>query len=70
MGNETLMEHLAMRLGIEPGGTTADGIFTLLPCSCLGNCGCAPAIMIGETMYEKLTLENVEEILEKEKMSP
>jgi NADH-quinone oxidoreductase subunit E len=67
MGNETLMEHLAKRLGVVSGGTTVDGIFTLLPCSCLGNCGCAPALMIGETMYEKVSPEKVDEIIDQER---
>jgi len=69
MGNEELMARLAQQLDIEPGGTTADGKFTLLPCSCLGNCGCAPAMLVGENMYEKLTPEKADEILEKEKKS-
>jgi NADH-quinone oxidoreductase subunit E len=67
MGNEELMAQLSKRLDVEPGGTTADGSFTLLPCSCLGNCGAAPAMMVGESMYEKLTPDKADEILEKEK---
>jgi|SRR5208337_901412 NADH-quinone oxidoreductase subunit E len=70
MGDEELMAHLVKRLGVEPGGTTPDGMFTLLPCSCLGNCGNAPAMMVGENMYENLTQEKADEILEKEKMLP
>jgi len=70
MGDEELMAHLVKRLGVEPGGTTTDGMFTLLPCSCLGNCGTAPAMMVGENMYENLTQEKADEILEKEKMTP
>jgi NADH-quinone oxidoreductase subunit E len=70
MGDEELMAHLVKRLGVEPGGTTTDGMFTLLPCSCLGNCGNAPAMMVGENMYENLTPDNADEILEKEKMAP
>jgi NADH-quinone oxidoreductase subunit E len=70
MGDEELMAHLVKRLGVEPGGTTTDGMFTLLPCSCLGNCGNAPAMMVGENMYENLTQEKADEILEKEKMTP
>ena len=70
MGDEELMAHLVKRLGVEPGGTTTDGMFTLLPCSCLGNCGNAPAMMVGENMYENLTPDKADEILEKEKMSP
>ena len=69
MGNEELMAHIAQRLEVEPGGTTADGKFTLLPCSCLGNCGCSPAMLVGENMYEKLTPENADEILVKERQS-
>jgi NADH-quinone oxidoreductase subunit E len=67
MGCETLMEHMAKRLGVEPGGTTADGIFTLLPCSCLGNCGNGPAMMLGDNMYEKLTPDEADKILEIER---
>jgi NADH-quinone oxidoreductase subunit E len=67
MGCETLMAHIAKKLGVEPGGTTADGMFTLLPCSCLGNCGNGPAMMLGDNMYEKLTPDEADRILEKER---
>jgi len=68
VGSETLLEQLAKRLGVEPGGTTADGMVTLLPCSCLGNCGNGPAMMMGDAIFEKLTLEKVMEILENERV--
>ena len=45
---ETLLKKFETQLGITVGSTTADGNFTLLPCCCLGNCGHAPAVMIGE----------------------
>jgi NADH-quinone oxidoreductase subunit E len=64
---ETLMEQIAKRLGVEPGGTTVDGMFTLLPCSCLGNCGNGPTMMIGDEVFGNLTLEKTFEILEKER---
>ncbi len=67
VGYETLMAHLGRRLGVGPGGTTADGMFTLLPCACLGMCGDGPAMMIGETLYGKVTPEIADEILEKER---
>jgi NADH-quinone oxidoreductase subunit E len=67
MGCETLMDHLAQRFGVEPGGTTADGMLTLLPCACLGMCGDGPALMVGETLYGKVTPEKANEILEKER---
>lgn len=67
VGFETLMAHLGKRLGVEPGGTTADGMFTLLPCACLGLCGDGPALMVGETLYGKVTPERAEEILAEER---
>jgi NADH-quinone oxidoreductase subunit E len=63
VGGESLLHHLCSKLGIAPGETTPDGIFTLLPCACLGNCGDGPAMMIGDTLYGPVTLERVEEIL-------
>ncbi|RNC66345.1 MAG: NADH-quinone oxidoreductase subunit NuoE [Desulfuromonadales bacterium] len=66
LGGESLMAHLARQLGIEPGGTTADGMFTLLPCCCLGNCGDAPTLMIGDTLYGLVTPEKADEIVGKE----
>ena len=56
-GGETLLESLAQLLKIEPGSTTADGVITLLPCSCLGNCGEAPCMMVGEKQYGRMTPE-------------
>ena len=67
MGGESLMRHIANLLGIEAGGTTSDGIFTLLPCCCLGNCGQAPAMMIGDTHYGDLNPERAAEILQLER---
>ena len=67
MGGESLLEHLASTLGIRPGETTADGAFTLLPCCCLGNCGEAPAMMIGDTLHGRLTPEKAGEILARER---
>jgi NADH-quinone oxidoreductase subunit E len=66
-GAEDLYNYLQEKLGIAPGETTADGIFTLLPTCCLGACGEAPAMMIGLTTYGNLTRERVDAILEMER---
>lgn len=63
MGGESLLAHIAGLLGIRAGGTTPDGEFTLLPCCCLGNCGQAPSLMIGDTIHGGVTVENASEIL-------
>ena|ERR1039457_2630913 len=69
MDGDSLMAHAAARLAVKPGETTADGAFTLLPCCCLGNCGDAPAMMVGDTLYGLLVPEKLDEILEKERKS-
>jgi NADH-quinone oxidoreductase subunit E len=67
VGCDEILEHLKRRLGVDEGGTSEDGMFTLVPCACLGNCGEGPTMMIGDTLYGRLTDERVDEILEKEK---
>jgi len=63
VGGETLLRHFERLLGITVGTTTADGMFTLLPCCCLGNCGKAPAVMVGERQFGPVTLEQAETML-------
>ena len=63
VGSDRIMDHLRKRLSIEPGGTTDDGQFTLIPCACLGNCGEGPTMMIGDTLYGRLTTGRLDEIL-------
>jgi NADH-quinone oxidoreductase subunit E len=51
LGADDLRDGLTRRLGIQPGETTPDGRYTLLPICCLGACDHAPALMIeGETV--------------------
>jgi NADH-quinone oxidoreductase subunit E len=67
VGCEQVMAHLQVKLGIGPGETTPDGVFTLIPCCCLGNCGEGPTMMVGDTLYGKLTQARVDGILEAER---
>lgn len=62
-GGEEIAAHLQSSLGIALGQTTADGLFTLLPSCCLGACGRAPAVMIGQRFYCFLTTAKVDEII-------
>jgi len=64
MGGESLLQQIAGLLGIEAGETTADGLFTLLPCCCLGNCGQAPTVMIGDIIHSRVSVETAADILE------
>lgn len=63
-GCDTIVEHIEKKLGIRMGETTADGLFTLLPVVCLGNCDNAPSIMVGDELYGRVTPEMVDEILD------
>ena len=42
------LAHLCERLGIEVGGTTADGLFTVQPGECMGACGDAPVVLVND----------------------
>jgi NADH-quinone oxidoreductase E subunit len=64
-GSENILRKLKVLLGVETGGTTKDGLFTLELCACLGVCGNAPVMMINDDVYGDLTEEKVEEIIEK-----
>ena len=66
-GANDVVAHIEKRLGIKDGETTSDGKFTLKTVECLGSCGTAPMLQIGEHFHENLTLENVYELINKYK---
>ena len=63
MGAEDIMRHLENRLGIKMGETTPDGKFTLKAVECLGACGYAPMLQVGDVFHEFLTIEKVDALL-------
>lgn len=65
MGYEQLLGQLKARLGIEPGQTTSDGRFTLLPVPCLGHCDRAPALMVDDDIHTDLDAARLDEVLER-----
>ena len=64
MGCDRLRQHLTARLGVQPGETSADGRFTLLPIVCLGTCDHAPALMIDDDLHRDVDTEGLDRILE------
>ena len=58
-GEPLLQSSLAAALGLAPGETTADGLFSLETVNCLGSCSIAPAMMIGDKYYGKVTTESL-----------
>ena len=64
MGAEHLIEHVARKIGVKPGETTADGRFTLSTVECLGSCGTAPVMQVNDDYHENLTEESIDAILD------
>ncbi|MBP8822955.1 MAG: NAD(P)H-dependent oxidoreductase subunit E [Flavobacteriales bacterium] len=63
-GSDDVIEHIGKRLGIQPGETTKDGLFTLKAAECLGSCGSAPMLQCGAKYHEHLTIEKVDQLIE------
>jgi NADH-quinone oxidoreductase subunit E len=63
-GHLSVIDHLTQKLGIRPGETTGDGLFTLLPTGCIGYCDLSPAMLVGRRAYGPLTPEKIDAILE------
>ncbi len=65
LGAEDVIGHLEKKLNIKTGSTTADGMFSLKSVECLGSCGTAPMMQVGADYYENLTLEKVDNLVER-----
>ena len=63
-GGKELWQHLERRLGVQRGGTTADGKFTLMSAECLASCGTAPVLLLDGERHENLTHGQVDKLLE------
>ena len=63
-GSEKLLEEFKRVLGIEVGETTPDGKVSLECLRCVGACGLAPVVMIGEKVYGRLQAVDVKKVLE------
>jgi NADH-quinone oxidoreductase subunit E len=62
-GSCDLTDRMKQKLGVDVGETTADGRFTLVELECLGACELAPAALVNEVLYEKLTPETLDEVV-------
>ena len=63
-GSDNIIKYIGEKLGIKPGETTSDGMFTLKTVECLGACGYAPMMQLGKHYREHLTKEKVDSIIE------
>ncbi len=64
-GGKKLVDRLCELLGVEIGGTTSDGKFTFEIARCIGACGLAPAMMIDDTVYKQVNVNQLDSILAK-----
>ena len=64
-GHQRVIDHVSARAGVPMGGTSPDGLFTLLPVCCIGYCDRAPAMVVNKRVYGKLTQEKIGRILDK-----
>jgi len=66
-GAQLILEKFERELGIKTGETTADLLFSLDAVRCLGCCGLAPVVMVGEEVHGKVTQTKVPGIIKKYK---
>lgn len=63
--NATALEaHAKDKLGVDFHETTTDGVFTLEPVYCLGNCACSPALSINGEVFGRVSTERFDEIVD------
>ena len=62
---EKALQHLCKRLGVDEGGTTADGLFTVQKSECLGACADAPVMLVNDRqMVSFMTNERLDDLVE------
>lgn len=64
MGSRELENHVKERLGIDYRETTSDGLFTLEPVYCLGNCACSPSLRVNDDLHAHVTPEKFDALIE------
>jgi len=66
-GSGDLFDKISEKLGIGADECTEDGKFSLTACRCIGACGLAPVLTVNDDVYGRLTVDDVDGILEKYK---
>lgn len=61
---EDLMDYTCKKLGIKPGETTPDGMFSVVDVECLGACGFGPMLQLGDYYHEHMTEEKIDALIE------
>jgi NADH-quinone oxidoreductase subunit E len=62
---QTALDHVCQRLGVEPYGSTEDGLFTVQPSECLGACADAPVMLVNDRqMLSFMGPQRLDELLD------
>lgn len=62
-GAEKVQDEFCKQLGIDVGETTEDGKFSIDALRCVGACGLAPVVLVGEKVYGRVTVDDVKKII-------
>lgn len=69
-GSDKIVEEIKKILGIDVGGISDDGVFSLDATRCVGACGLAPVMMVNDDVYGKVEVAQVKGILDKYTKKP
>ncbi|MCY2932437.1 MAG: NADH-quinone oxidoreductase subunit NuoE [Planctomycetota bacterium] len=69
-GASEIADRLRQELGVDFGETSGDGLFTLEGARCLGTCGLAPVVMVGDEVHAKMTPDQIPAMLESYRRKP
>jgi len=59
-----MLEYTCKKLGVKEGEVTPDGLFSVRGVECLGACGYAPMLQLGDFYHEFLTKEKIDQLIE------
>ena len=62
-GAEGLVDHCRNRLGIDLGGTTPDGKFTMVEVECIAGCDRAPSMMVNDAYHEPMDVASLDALI-------
>ena len=63
-GSQKIMDRLQEKLGIKPGETTKDGLFSIEETRCVGACGLAPVFTVNSEVYGKATVQKLDKVID------
>jgi NADH-quinone oxidoreductase subunit E len=64
-GGDAALKHVCSKLGVQPYGTTADGLFTVQPSECLGACADAPVMLVNDqTMCSLMSHDKLDQLID------